>query len=156
MEILKDKKHEDWVQAAAAVAKESTCLRSRCGTVIVKDGEVIGSGYNSPPQDAEENRKCSIKETLPKTFKSDKTGCVHAEQRAIMDALRNKSDLSSSWLYFIRIDDDGKLLKADKPYCTICSKLALDAGISKFILWHEEGITAYNTKEYNDLSFDYE
>lgn len=49
----------------------------------------------------------------------------------------------------------GLILKAGKPYCTICSKMALDVGIAEFVLWHEEGITVYDTKEYNELSFQY-
>lgn len=159
MEILTDEQHKTaakFMQRAAQVAEESTCQRSRCGTVIVKDREVIGRGYNSPPQDAEENRKCNLKEDLPETFKSDKTGCVHAEQRAILDALSKSEDLTGSRLYFVRLDDDGEIKYAGKPYCTICSKLALDVGVAEFVLWHEEGITVYNTKEYNDLSFQYE
>lgn len=156
MKILTDKQHTEWMQAAGEVAARSTCQRARCGTVLVKDGEIIGRGYNNPPQNTEDNRKCDIKETLPESFKSDKTGCVHAEQRAIMDALRKGNDLSGSWLYFTRIDEDGSLLKSGQPYCTICSKLALDSGVDTFVLWHEDGITAYDTQEYNDLSFEYE
>jgi hypothetical protein len=34
--------------------------------------------------------------------------------------------------------------------------MALDAGISYFVLWHEEGWTAYETNYYNKLSFEYE
>ncbi|MBI5804039.1 hypothetical protein HY450_02240 [Candidatus Pacearchaeota archaeon] len=36
----------------------STCKRSRCGAVIVKDNMIIGRGFNSPPQNKEENRRC--------------------------------------------------------------------------------------------------
>jgi hypothetical protein len=28
--------------------------------------------------------------------------------------------------------------------------------VAEFVLWHEEGITAYNTEEYNLLSYQYE
>ena len=45
--------------------------------------------------------------------------------------------------------------KAGKPYCTVCSRLAIDSGIVEFVLWHESGITAYPTDEYNDLSYDF-
>jgi hypothetical protein len=42
---------------------------------------------------------------------------------------------------------------AGAPYCTICSKMALDVGLRWFGLWHETGIRMYDTREYNDLSF---
>ena len=31
------------------VARKSTCHRSKCGSIIVKDGKIIGVGYNSQP-----------------------------------------------------------------------------------------------------------
>jgi len=67
---------------------------------------------------------------------TDKTCCVHAEQRAIVDALKNNPELSGN------------------PYCTICSKMALDVGIKEFILLHKECPIAYNTEEYNLLSYN--
>lgn len=42
---------------------------------------------------------------------------------------------------------------AGKPYCTICSKMALDAGVSEWVLWHDKGITIYDANEYNEISF---
>ncbi len=142
------------IQESFEVAKKSPCFRSRCGSVIIYDEQIIGSGFNSPPL----NKKLDycLKDDLPKDFKSDKTCCVHAEQRAIMDALKiNPEKINGSRLYFIRLDENNNILKAGKPYCTICSKMALDSGISEFVLWHEEGITVYNTEEYNNLSFQY-
>ena len=58
-------------------------------------------------------------------------------------------------LFFIRLDENDEPKHSGKPYCSICSKMALDAGIKKFVLWHKEGWTAYDTKEYNDLTFQY-
>ncbi|MBI2668675.1 hypothetical protein HYX14_02425 [Candidatus Woesearchaeota archaeon] len=60
---------------------------------------------------------------------------------------------SGSRLYFIRLDEQGNAEHAGEPYCTICSKMSLDAGIAEFVLWHKEGITVYKTKEYNEKSF---
>lgn len=141
---------------AALVARSSTCGRSRCGSVIVADDETIGKGFNSPPAGREDQRRCGVEKSSYHPKVTDKTCCVHAEQRAIMDALRYHPDrMSGSRLYFIRLDDAGKLSWAGKPYCTICSKMALDTGIAEFVLWHEDGIAVYDTREYNGLSFSY-
>ena len=87
---------------------------------------------------------------------TDKTCCIHAEQRAIMDALsKNPIKLIGSRLYFIRLDDKDNTSKAGEPYCTICSKMALDVGISEFVLWNDKGVCVYETEEYNILSFQY-
>jgi len=141
---------------AASVAEHALCLRSKCGSVIVKDGEIIGEGYNAPPLDNLEFLTCLDEYKLPQKFKYDRTCCVHAEERAIMDALKKNSEkLNGSRLYFIRLDKDGAKKKAGKPCCTVCSRLALDAGIYEFVLWHAEGICVYNMDEYNRISYQY-
>lgn len=156
MRILDPNENQRWVQAATEVAKSATCGRSKCGSVIVKDGEVVGEGFNSPAGNLESQRRCGVEKSSYHTKVTDKTCCVHAEERAIMDALRrHPHKVSGSTLYFIRLDEDGKPKFSGRPYCTICSKLALDAGIAEFVLWHEEGITAYPTDEYNDLSYKF-
>ena len=74
-----------------------------------------------------------------------------------MDALkRNPEKVAHSKLYFVRVDENGSSKRSGKPYCTVCSRLALDAGISHFLLWHEEGVGEYQTDEYNNLSYEYE
>ena len=57
--------------------------------------------------------------------------------------------------YFTRVDESGKIKKSGKPLCTVCSRLALDVGIEKFVLWHDGGICEYLTDEYNRLSYEY-
>ena len=87
---------------------------------------------------------------------TDKTCCMHAEQRAIMDAMkRNPEELHGSRIYFIRLSEDGRIAKSGKPYCTICSKMSLDSGIKEFVLLHDDGICVYDTEEYNALSYQY-
>jgi len=149
-----EKEALEYIDQAAKIALQSTCYRSRCGSIVVKDNEIIGSGFNSPPK----NRTLDhcLKDDLPANFKSDKTCCIHAEQRAIFDTLKKNPDkISGSRLYFIRLDENGNMQKSGRPYCTICSKMALDTGVSEFILWHDEGICVYDTDEYNLCSFEF-
>jgi hypothetical protein len=79
---------------------------------------------------------------------------MHAEWRAILDGVkRNPNRMVGSQLYFTRVNENGEILKSGEPYCSVCSRLALDAGVSEFVLWHEKGICSYDTTEYNKLSF---
>ena len=145
----------EYIKKAAKIALDATCERSQCGSVIVNNDEIIGSGFNSPPRNNNQKRCSDAKDSYHKKV-TDKTCCVHAEQRAIMNALRNnKNKLLGSRLYFIRLDKEGNPSKAGNPYCTICSKMALDVGIKEFVLWHEQGICVYDTEEYNALSFQF-
>lgn len=146
-----------YLQLAAEIAKWSTCDRSHCGSLIVSDHKIIGQGFNSPPWQLDSQKRCACTKDSYNRKVTDKTCCIHAEQRAIMDALQHHPDrLIWSRLYFIRLDESGNISFAGKPYCTICSKMSLDVGISEFVLWHEQGIAIYDTDEYNDLSFWYD
>lgn len=158
MEYLKNEQEKEavkWMNQAAEVAKKALCLKAKCGTVIVKDGQAIGEGYNAPPLDRIDLRTCD-KEFGPGKPKYDQTCCMHAEWRAIMDALkRNPEKIKDSKLYFSRLNAEGKIKRAGKPSCTVCSRMALDSGIGTFLLWHEEGICEYPTDEYDRLSYSY-
>jgi len=158
MIYLKGKQENEakvWMNEAARAAQEAQCHRAKCGTVIVKSGEIIGRGYNAPPLDKEENRMCH-EELVPGKPKYDRTCCMHAEWRAISDALkRNPEKVSGAMLYFTRVDESGNIKRSGKPYCTVCSRMALDVGIATFVLWHDDGICEYPTDEYNRLSYHY-
>ena len=87
---------------------------------------------------------------------TDKTCCIHAEQRAIIDAIKKNPDkIEGSQLLFVRLDSKGEIAPAGEPYCTQCSKMALDVGIKEFILLHATGPIAYEAEEYNKRSYQY-
>ncbi|NQV91742.1 hypothetical protein HQ489_04680 [Candidatus Woesearchaeota archaeon] len=143
-----------FIDYVTKVAQDSTCGWSKCGSVIVKNDSIIGEGFNSPA--GNESARCGVKKSSYDLKVTDKTCCVHAEQRAIMNALKkNYDEIKGSRLYFIRLDEEGNKTKAGDPYCTICSKMALDVGVKEFVLWREEGVCVWDTKEYNDVSFNY-
>jgi deoxycytidylate deaminase len=142
---------------AADIAREATCTRSQCGTIIVSEGGIIiGTGFNNPPAGLESQRRCGYKKSAYHPKVTDKTCCVHAEQRAMIQALSlHAKDVPGSTLYFALIDERGALTCKGNPYCTICSKMALDIGIARFVLYQRDGIVIFDTEEYNDTSFAY-
>jgi deoxycytidylate deaminase len=149
----------DFFNEAALVARQSRCQRSKCGAIIVDystyhSGLIIAKGFNSPALELESQRRCNWdKESLDRKV-TDKTCCVHAEQRAIIDALKKGfNNFAQSRMFFSRLYENGQIKKSGEPYCTICSKLALDVGISEWVLWKPEGICVYDAEEYNQLSY---
>jgi len=160
MEYFSQEQHPEakrWMQAAAAVAQQALCQRDKCGAVIVKDGAIVGSGYNAPPNDDLSHARCHDVFVPNSKPKSDRTCCMHAEWRAILDALRRHPEpVEGSVIFFTRVDGAGNILYSGKPYCTVCSRFVLDVGIAAFVLWHEDGIRSYSAAQYNDLSHSFE
>jgi deoxycytidylate deaminase len=151
-----EKEAMKFIDETVLIAIRSKCERKKCGSIIVMDGKIIGSGFNGPPGNLESQRRCSCPKDSYHKKVSDKSCCVHAEQRAIMNALKNYPEkIIGSRLYFVRLDNKSNKIPSGNPWCTICSKMALDSGVKEFVLWHEEGIAVYDTEEYNKLSYEY-
>lgn len=142
-------------EKAAGVAADATCLRAKCGSVIVKDTVIIGEGYNSPVQNNEEQRLCEADLATSVKPKYDKTCCIHAEWRAVLDACKTSADrLAGSVLYFMRINDKGEFTDAGDPFCTVCSRLTMEAGVAEFALYNNNGADIYLLAEYNQKSYE--
>ncbi len=148
--------HYDYFVEAQLVACNASCLKAKCGSVVVDiDGNIIGLGFNAPPLEDESQRKCSASFDTDIKPKYDKTCCVHAEWAAILDALRTAPDkVKGSTLYFMRIGEKDEFTDAGVPFCTVCSRLALQAGIAQFGLWND-GPEMWDTAEYNLVSYQH-
>lgn len=142
-------------ELAAEVAKEATCLRAKCGSIIVKNSVIIGRGFNSPALNNEAQRLCAVDMDATIKPKYDKTCCIHAEWRAVLDACKTNSDkLAGSVLYFMRINEEGNFTDAGDPFCTVCSRLTLESGVAEFALYNNEGADIYSLNEYNLKSYE--
>jgi len=146
---------EIFLEEAQNEAEKSMCLERRCGAVLVRGNVIIGRGFNSPPGNLESQRRCGQDKSTLNERVTEKTCCVHAERRALSNALKKYRDISRSIMYFTSIDEHGNRIFSGKPYCTDCSKACLDEGIIAWVLEHAEGVTIYNAEEYNDISFNY-
>ena len=61
MKILQDTEKQEsrkYIEEAIKIAELSTCQRAKCGSIIVKNNEIIGKGFNSPPNEKNSQRRC--------------------------------------------------------------------------------------------------
>ena len=149
--------HEEYFELAAEQARQSLCDKAHCGSAIVStDGEVIGLGYNAPPLNDLSQKVCNEEFYIEIKPKYDKTCCVHAEWNAIIDALKNNTEkIGGATLYFMRVDENGDWTDAGEPFCTICSRLAMQSGMGYFALWTDGASLIRTVKDYNEKSYDY-
>ena len=124
--------NEYYLNIARAVSARSTCLRRQYGAVIVKNDEIISTGYNGGVRGG---INCCDKGVCPRQDQPHNSGdyssCygVHAEQNAIISAARQ--EMIGSTLYLFGLED-GNVIKDIEP-CPICKKMILNAGITKLV-----------------------
>ena len=147
---------EKYLELATREARKSSCTRAQCGGVLVNGGKIIGRGYNSPPLNDENNRMCENEYTYSngEKLKYDTTCCIHAEWRVLIDAVkRNPKLVKGSTLYFMRIEEGEPI--PTQPFCTVCSRLLLGNGVKDVVLWQDEGLVLYDTKNYNQANYSF-
>jgi dCMP deaminase len=137
-------KDEYYLGIAAAVAQRSTCLRRRYGAVIIKNDEIIATGYNGAargePNCCDEGECWRERNNIPHGEQYEKCVAVHAEQNAIISAARR--DMLGATLYLAGFDGEGEM--ASPAPCLICSRLIKNAGIKDIVVRTENGIERRN------------
>ncbi len=132
----RNSKEEYYLDIAQTVAQRSTCLRRKYGAVIVKNDEIISTGYNGAPRgcaNCSDIGTCKREEmNIPSGERYELCRSVHAEQNAIISASRR--DMVGATLYLAGVDGkNGKLLAKAEP-CSLCKRFILNSGISYVVM----------------------
>lgn len=126
-------KEEYYLNIAETVLERSTCLRRMYGAIIVKNDEIIATGYNGAPRGEMNCCDCGIcrREALniPKGERYELCVSVHAEANAIISAARK--DMIGATMYIVGKERDGRY--ANPNPCMMCRRLIINAGIEKVI-----------------------
>jgi dCMP deaminase len=88
-----------YMDLASNLAHRSHCIKQHVGAVIAKDTRIVSLGYNGPPSGT---HNCDEEWPDSGCPRSEKGGCslaLHAEENAIIYALKNKVDLEGATLY---------------------------------------------------------
>lgn len=148
---------DEYFMAIANVVKtRSTCLRKQVGAVLVKNNQIISTGYNGSPSKTEhcETKGCLRQQlNIPSGKRHEICRGAHAEQNAIAQAARNG------------VSTEGSVIYITHSPCSMCAKIIINSGITKIIfnddypddlgkqLLSEAGIEA---KHISEINKDYE
>ncbi|MBD3427233.1 MAG: cytidine deaminase [Candidatus Omnitrophica bacterium] len=116
---------EYFMSIAHLVATRSTCLRRKVGAVVVKNKQVLATGYNGAPTGIIHCDEVGcLREQLkvPSGERHELCRALHAEQNAFLQAARHGVSLAGATLYV-----------TTQP-CSICAKMIINVGISKLII----------------------
>jgi dCMP deaminase len=124
-----------FMELAVNLAKRSHCIKKHVGAVLTKETRIISIGYNGPPSGT---HNCD--EEFPETgcARDSKGSCslaLHAEQNAILYAVKNNSSVEGSTLYVTLAP------------CLACARIIYSMGIVKVFY-------LFSYAEYKGLPFD--
>lgn len=119
----------------------STCFRTKNGAIIVRDDQIVATGYNGAPRKTKsclERTEClRDKLNIPHGKDYEKCRSVHAEQNAIINAARAGVSLLNGDIYIYCGGRNNKAI--DSFPCYICKKMIINAGLNRVICVVKKG-----------------
>ena len=131
-------KEEYYLNIAREVSLRSTCLMISFGCIVVKDDQIISTGYVGAPRmtkDCLELGFCIRRKNNIESGKGyEMCRSVHAEMNAIINAARSGVSLlgGDMYLYTAKNEENG-YTPVDAYPCLLCKKMIINAGIKNFI-----------------------
>lgn len=125
-----------YLDIADAVLERSTCLRRHYGAILVRNDEIISTGYNGAPRgrvNCTDAGHCArVEMNIPSGERYELCRSVHAEANAIISASRR--DMLGATLYLVGRDARTRELLTDATSCSMCRRQIINAGIAKVII----------------------
>lgn len=129
-------KHNYYLDIAETVLERGTCLRKNYGSIIVKNDEIISTGYNGAPRGRKNciDINSCIREALnvPRGTHYELCRSVHSEANAIISAARK--DMIGATLYLVGKDTKTKDYVKDANSCSMCKRLIINSGINQVVI----------------------
>ena len=151
MENKRLSKIDYYLNIAKAVSLRSTCLRRRIGAIIVRDDQIISTGYVGSPRGAVnciDIGECAREKfNVPKGERYELCRSVHAETNAIINAARAGVSALRGALYLYGENIDGSLVQDFKP-CQMCRRMIINCGLEKVIVRAKNGIKEFDPQNW--------
>ena len=125
-----------YLDIAETVIGRATCLRRCYGAIIVKNDEIISTGYNGAPRGRKNcvdlGRCARDAMNVPRGERYELCRSVHAEANAIISAARR--DMVGGTLYLAGKDAVTGEILSDATSCAMCRRLIINAGLEKVVI----------------------
>ena len=129
-------KENYYLDIAETVLERATCLRRVYGAIIVKNDEIISTGYNGAPRgraNCSDLGYCSREAMkVPRGERYELCRSVHAEANAIISASRR--DMVGGTIYLVGKDARTGELLGDATSCMMCRRMVINSGLEKVVI----------------------
>ena len=128
-------KNNYYLDIAETVLERGTCLRRNFGAIIVKNDEIVSTGYTGAPRGRKNCIDLGIclreKMQIPRGERYELCRSVHAEANAIISAARR--DMMGATLYLVGRDTATGGYYPETTPCAMCRRLIINAGIAQVV-----------------------
>jgi dCMP deaminase len=129
-------KENYYLNITQTVSSRGTCLRRKFGAIIVKNDEIVSTGYAGAPRgriNCCDRKKCLRDEmNIPRGERYELCRSVHAEANAIISASREQ--MLGADLYLVCTDPKTGEAVGGTTSCQMCKRLVINAGIKRVIV----------------------
>ncbi len=126
-----------YLNIAQVVAKRSTCLKVLIGALIVREDQIIATGYVGAPRHTRSSLEHGFclrrKLQIPSGTQYELCRSVHAEQNAIINSARAGVSLFGGDMYIFGNERESGAIIFAFP-CFICKKMIINAGLDRVIV----------------------
>lgn len=133
-------KENYYLDIAETVLERATCLRRIYGAIIVKNDEIISTGYNGAPRgraNCVDMGYCSREAMkVPRGERYELCRSVHAEANAIISASRR--DMAGGTIYLVGCNAATGELLNDATSCLMCRRMIINAGLDRVVIRRTE------------------
>ncbi len=129
-----------FMNLASDLSLRSHCVKRQVGAVLTKDTRIISIGYNGPPPETHNCDEEWPEDGCPRDSRNSCSLALHAEENAILYAVKNGTQIQGSTLY------------TTLSPCIACARLILSSGIKQ--VYFKESYAAYKGLK-NDEGVDF-
>ncbi len=142
-EYNRPSKDQYYLDLAKSVCRRGTCTKVEIGAVIIRDDQVVATGYCGAPRGTKssiDHGFCLRKQLgIPSGHRYEICRSVHAEQNAIINAARSGTSLLGGDMYIYgHIQGEGGQILDAFP-CFICKKMLINCGLKRVICSLKDG-----------------
>lgn len=142
MKSTRPSKDQYYLNIAKEVSERSTCLKAKLGAVVIRDDQIISTGYNGSPRGTKSSleRGFCLRQQLniPSGQRYEICRSVHAEQNAIINAARAGVSLLGGDIYIYGFYQETQS-PIDALPCFICKKMIINCGLKRCVCSTKDG-----------------
>lgn len=118
---------EYFLEIAKVVSTRSTCLRHKVGAVLVRDKQILSTGYNGAAAGAKDCLELGClrdQQKIKSGTRHEVCRAIHAEQNAIIQSALHG------------VTTQGATMYCTHTPCILCAKIMVNAGIKRIVCIH--------------------